>query len=174
MLCFLFSSYLSAQSFEKHPNVFISNEAIVTELPSPQTRTDKQKIYVVKGTTITGFADEEITYLSQKQNKKQSHQQISPEKSKRSTVKQKIYEKENQKLVLKATNSGKSYLVNISLKDVATANPSNSFTKHILSYETIRQPFYGYKLTIPTHNKTNTFKTLLSKGAFSVRPPPGI
>lgn len=69
LFCFFTSSQLFSQSFKDNSNVSIHENTVLTEV-NPST--SPQKVYAIKGTTITGLEELTIVYLEKPKKKKKT------------------------------------------------------------------------------------------------------
>src|SRR5690606_16515936 len=125
VLCLLFSSYLSAQSFSDNPQVFISSGTLISEAKSTQTEANKQKIFVVKGTLVTGADNVKIAYLDNTPTKKRrARKSIEKQTLAKLKPKQNTLRKAPSTFVLKPAGSGNSFFAYGIQKDIAvTSSP---------------------------------------------------
>ena|SRR5690606_25489774 len=175
VLCLLFSSYLSAQSFSDNPQVFISSGTLISEAKSTQTEANKQKIFVVKGTLVTGTDNVKIAYINNTSTKKKpkarksaENQTLAKEKTKQNTV-----HKATHTFVLKPASSGNSFFAYGIQKDIAVTSSPTHQNKGVLnnSLHLITRASTEYKLNIASKNK-NILLYCLYTNHYDIRPPP--
>ena len=177
MLCFLFSSYLSAQSFSDNPLVFTSSGTIISEAKSTQSKVNNPQIFVVKGTLVTGADNLVIAYLDNTPTKKKSGAKKSAEKQ--TLTKQKPKQKQNTlhktplTFVLKPAAPGKLLLaVNKSVNGAVQTNTNNYREYQAITVAQTCLVFYKNSVKKKTLPQNKSSKGRLSINTLFVRPPP--